>query len=134
MASNYPIFQIKYESHLDRFNLMLLCVSKCTRLCHSYLKTTPDHFYCPDGVFLIKYIFSGKKPPIKRSFNVLSSLQKDNKGTVSTSNDHFMQRAWASLKTNFFGTIWTTKRGPGILSSGNRWISPPPLMSQFYAQ
>ena len=97
---------------MDRFNLMLLCVSKCTRLCHSYLKTTPDHFYCPDGVFLIKYIFWGKKSPIKRRVTVLSSLQKDNKGTVSTSNDHFMQRDLGEFEDQLFWNNLDNKKGP----------------------
>ena len=70
--------------------------------------------------------------------------QKDNKGTISASNDHFARRDWGEFQekhlfnrvelSKSFLKAFAPQRGLYHLFLGDRWNSPPPLKSQCYAQ
>ena len=102
---------------MDRFNLMLLCVSKSTLSRLSYLTTTSvvQMFYPLKYNYIFRVPITNKRTTNKKEGHCPLRLQIIlSKGT------------WASLKTNTFSigenyliafeTIWTTKRGLSILS------------------
>lgn len=67
--------------------LMFFCGSKCRGSHHSYF-SYPDFFK-----FLLKIYYScSHKTPIKRGITFVVSSQKDLKGTILSSRDHFERR------------------------------------------